>query len=250
MRLLTIIVILGAFGCTKTKSTTEQTVSDTTSLNQQTRIVPLDKGDEKIRFTDTTSNGVKIQFRELNQKTFDSLQRQIKRTDLQLSSFDRQITKLDSCLTFKLNNGKTDSLCNMDDGEYYEKYQIKGLLNKSNLLLVNFENWEEYHDFLINLKDGSYYILSPYYKVSPRQDLILGYADIAIAPIYTSELIITRIDKGELTTLINKDLGQISISNASWISNTDCLITIGSVVNGTNGTLETKDKRLYLIKVE
>jgi hypothetical protein len=249
MRLLKIIVILGTFGCTKTKSTTEQTVSDTTSLNQQTRIIPLDKGDEKTRLTDTTSNGVKIQFRELNQKTFDSLQRQIKRTDLQLSSFDRQVTKVDSCLTFKFNNGKTDSLCNMDDGEYYEKYQIKGLLNKSNSLLVNFENWEENHDFLINLKDGSYYILSPFYEVSPRQDLILGYVDIVAAPIYTSELLITRIENGTLTTLVKTDLGQISITDVSWISNTDCLITTATAVNEQNGTINTKDKKHYLIKI-
>jgi|GEM_PF-1955738 hypothetical protein len=250
MRLLIIIVILGTFGCSKTKTTTEQTVSDTTSLNHQTRIAPLDRGEEMARLMDTTSNGVKIQFRELNQKTFDSLQRQIKRTDLQLSSFDRQITKLDSCLTFKLNNGKTDSLCNMDDGEYYEKYQIKGLLTKSNSLLVNFENWEENHDFLINLKDGSYYILSPFYEVSPRQDLILGYVDIVTAPIYTGELLITRIEKGALTTLIKKDLGQISITDASWISNTDCLITTGTTVNKQNGTIDIKDKKLYLIKIE
>ena len=138
----------------------------------------------------------------------------------------------------------------MDDGEYYEKYQIKGLLTKSNVLLVNFENWEENHDFLLNLKDGSYYILSPFYEVSPRQDLILGYVDIVNAPIYKGELIITRIEKGALTTLIKKDLGQISITDGSWISNNDCLITTGTTVNKQNGTIEIKDKKHYLIKIE
>ncbi len=206
MRSVLLITLLLTTCCAKTNSTTEQTVTDTTSISTESiRASHRDRVEEQTRLTDTTSNGFKLKFLELNEGAFDSLQLLTKRTSISLKPFTKQVTKLDSCLTFKLGNGKVDSLCNMDDGEYFEKYTIKGLWEEKDLLLVDFANWEEAHDFLINLKDGSYYILGPFYETAPGQDFVLSYVDISVAPIYSSELLLTKIEKGKLTVLLKEN---------------------------------------------
>ena len=235
-------------GCTNQKTTTEQTISDTVRQSSELlQIIPTDKQEARITLTDTVLNGHSVKFYELTATTFDSLQRQKKETEINLKSADSQIKKLDSCVVIKFQNQKIDSLCNMDDGEYYEKYLIKGLWEENKLILANFENWEESHDFFINLKDGSYYILTPFYEVNPKQDLILTYVDIAAAPIYSSELMISQIQKGVFTTLYKKDLGQTTITEVKWISNSGCLLTTGFVDIGTN---DVKDKKWYRMKIE
>lgn len=192
-------------------------------------------------------NGHSVKFRELTSKSFDSLQSLGKQTKLILTSADNQIKKLDSCLIIKYQNLKTDSLCNWNDGEEYEKYLVKGLWEANNLLLINFENWEENHDFFISLKDGSYYILTPFYEVNPNHSKILSYVDIAAAPIYSSELMISEIDEGSFTTLYKKELGQTTITEALWISNTDCILATGFVEVETD---DIKDKKWYLMTIE
>lgn len=235
-------------GCTNQKPSTEQTISDTARQSSQIiEIIPIEKQETQLTLTDTVLNGHSVKFFELTAKSFDSLQSQIKRTDIILKSADNQIKKLDSCVIIKFQNQQSDSLCNMDDGEYYEKYLIKGLWEENKLLLVNFENWEENHDFFINLKDGSYYILTPFYEVNPKRDIVLTYVDIAAAPIYSSELMISRIQKGVFTTLYKKQLGQTTITDAKWISNLDCLLTTGFVDIGTN---DIKDKKWYRMTIE
>jgi hypothetical protein len=167
-------------GCTNQKATTEQTVDDTVrQASGPFKIIPTDNQEVRITLTDTVLNGHSIKFYELTAKTFDSLQRQTKTTEINLQSADNHVKKLDSCFVIKLQNHKADSLCNMDDGEYNEKYLIKGLWDEHKLILAHFENWEESHDFFINLKDGSYYILTPFYEVNPNRDFLLTYVDIA-----------------------------------------------------------------------
>ncbi|MBX2964539.1 MAG: hypothetical protein KF845_00235 [Cyclobacteriaceae bacterium] len=248
MRQVSIIIFLLTVGCTNQKTTTEQIVSDTVRQSSElTKIKPTDKHETQITLTDTSLNGHSVKFYQLTATIFDSLQRQTKQTEINLKSADSQIKKLDSCVVLKFQNQKIDSLCNMDDGEYFEKYLIKGLWEENKLLLVHFENWEESHDFFINLKDGSYYILTPFYEVNPKRDMILTYVDIAAAPIYSSELMISQIQKGVFKTLYKKDLGQTTITDAKWISNSDCLLTTGFVDIGTN---DVKDKKWYRMTIE
>jgi len=235
-------------GCTNQKPTTEQAIGDTVRQPSEIfEIKPTDNKEVRITLTGTVLNGHSVKFYELTAKTFDSLQRQIKTTEINLQSADNQIKKLDSCFVIKLQNHKMDSLCNMDDGEYYEKYLIKGLWDENELILAHFENWEESHDFFINLKDGSYYILTPFYEVNPKRDVLLTYVDIAAAPIYSSELMISQIKKGVFTTLYKKNLGQTTITDAKWISNTDCILATGFVDIGTD---EIKDKKWYRMTIE
>jgi hypothetical protein len=248
MRQVSIAIFLLTVGCSNQRETYEQAATDT--VNIQSKSIQMDQVDNWVKpkeLTDTISNGASIKFFELTDNTFDSLQQLSKLTYIPLKSFDKKTTKLDNCKTFKLNNGKVDSLCNMDDGEYYERYSIKGLWDEKNLLLVNFENWEESHDFLINLTDGGHYILTPSYEVSPKLDIIISYVDISDEPLYSSELLITKIQKGTLTTLLQRDLGQMTITDASWISNYDCLISTGFVDFETDNI---KDRKKYLIKIE
>jgi hypothetical protein len=248
MRQVSIIIFFLTVGCTNQKRTTEVTVSDTVRQSSDlVEIVTNDKKEIQITLTDTVLNGHSVRFYELTATAFDSLQAQTKQTEINLKSADSQIKKLDSCVVLKFQNQKTDSLCNWDDGEEYEKYLIKGLWEENKLLLVNFENWEENHDFFIDLKDGSYYILTPFYEVNPKRDIILTYVDIAAAPIYSSELMISQIQKGIFTTLYKKDLGQTTITDAKWISNSDCLLTMGFVDIGTN---DIKDKKWYRMTIE
>lgn len=135
----------------------------------------------------------------------------------------------------------------MDDGEYIETYAIKGLWEEKNLLLVNFQNWEESHDLLINLTDGAHYLLTPFYEVSPDRGVIISYVDVSKAPIYSSELLLTKVEKGKLTTILQRDLEQTTITDAVWVSNYDCLITTGFIdINTDNIT----DRRKYLIRLE
>lgn len=235
-------------GCTNQKPTTEQPISDTVRRPSEIiEIRPTDNQEVRITLTDTVLNGHSVRFYELTAKTFDSLQRQTKTTEIKLQSADNQIKKLDSCFVIKLQNHKADSLCNMDDGEYYEKYLIKGLWDENKLILAHFENWEESHDFFINLKDGSYYILTPFYEVNPERDVLLNYVDITAAPIYSSELMISQIKKGVFTTLYKKHLGQTTITDAKWISNTDCILTTGFVDIGTD---DIKEKKWYRMTIE
>jgi hypothetical protein len=89
--------------------------------------------------------------------------------------------------------------------------------------------------------------LTPFYEVNPKQDKILTYVDIAAAPIYSSELMISRVQRGIFTTLYKKDLGQTTITDMKWISDSDCVLTTGYVDIGTN---DVKDKKWYRMTIE
>ena len=88
--------------------------------------------------------------------------------------------------------------------------------------------------------------MTPFYAVSPSRDIIISYVDVSSAPIYSSELLLTKVDNGTLTTILQRDLGQTTITNAVWVSNRECLITTGIVDDETD---ETTDIRNYLIRI-
>ena len=174
-----------AVGCSNQKTTTDKIVSDT--VKQSSGLTENKSASDpvtQITLTDTVLNGHAVKFHELTQATFDSLLRQSKQTEIEIKSAENQIKRLDSCVLIKLLNQKMDTLCNKHDGEYFEKYLVKGLWEENNLLLVHFDNWEESHDFFLSLKDGSYYVLTPFYEVNPKREMLLTYVDIAAIPIY------------------------------------------------------------------
>jgi hypothetical protein len=248
MRQVSIVLFLLTVSCSNPKSTTDQTIADNTrESSEPMEYMPSDGQEDRIHLTDTVLNGHTVEFYELTFASFDSLQKLSKQTEVDLQSADNHFAKVDSCFIVKLQNQETVSLCNWDDGEEFEKYSIKGLWEKNNLLLVSFKNWEESHDFFFSLKDGSYYILTPFYEVNPKQNKILTYVDIAAAPIYPSELMISQVQQGIFTTLYKKDLGQTTIMDAKWISDLDCVLATGYVDIGTD---DVKDKKWYRMTIE
>jgi hypothetical protein len=245
MRQVSILTLILTIGCTNPKQTSDQ--KENNIINVPSELIKvIDYKVMRLGLTDTTTNQARIEFINLTDESFASIKGLTKRTNVPLTSFDSRVRKLDSCLTFRSDNGRIDSLCNKDDGEYFEKYSIKGIWQEKNLLLVNFQNWEERHDFLINLSDGSHYLLTPFYEVSPSRDIIISYVDISSAPIYSSELLLTKVDNGKLTTILQRDLGQTTITDAFWVSNRECLITAGIVDDESD---KTTDIRPYLIRI-
>lgn len=248
MRQVSILLFVLTVSCSNHKPTMERTVGNASNQSSgDTENISAGGQEGRVELTDTVLYGHSIKFQELTRNGFDSLQKLARRTELALKLADNYSTKVDSCFIIKLQNNKTDSLCNWDDGEEFEKYVIKGLWEANKLLLIRFDNWEESHDFFINLVDGSYYILTPFYELNPKQDKILTYVDIAAAPIYSSELMISQVQQGVFMTLYRKDLGQTTITNASWISDSVCVLSTGYVDVGTN---DIRDKKWYRMTLE
>ena len=245
MRFIIRTILIVTIGCTNSKVVNEQSAGDTAQVKNS--IAKSTPPTTQINLTDTTSNGMSVKFIELTDKTYDSLQVYIRRKEIPVNAYEQFVEASDTCFTIRLANNQTDTLCNMDDGEYYEKFEIKGLWKPHDILLVNFQNWEESHDFMINLKTGEHYILTPFYEPSPTLNLILSYIDISSAPIYESVLLITRFDNGTITTLYQKPLGEVSITDAGWISNTECLLAAEVIDFDTN---EVKVKKKFMVKVE
>lgn len=230
-------------GCSNPKNSIDQPVHDTTVLEH---MADEEYESQQVSLTDTIVNGHAVTFSELTQETFDSLRQRKIETKIPLTTPDNRLTKQDSCFMLQLDNGKIDSLCNWDDGEEFEKYVVKGLWKDKNILLVNFANWEENHDFLLNLNDGSYNILTPYYELSPQADLLLTSVDIAAMPIYESELSVSKAESGKFITLYHKELGQLSITDAFWISNTECIMAARTDI----GTSKVRDRKWYRMTIE
>jgi hypothetical protein len=248
MRQVSLIIFLLIIGCSNSNSTNELVASDTVRQAwTSAEIVPSDIYENPVTLTDTVSNGYSIKFYELTSDEYDSLQKLTIDTKLPLKSADSQIKKVDSCFIVNLQSQNVDSLCNWDDGEEYEKYSIRGFWKGDKLLLVNYENWEESHDFFLNLKDGSYYILAPFYETNPTQNIVLNYVDILAAPIYSSELMVSLIQNDIITTLYKKNLEQTTITEAKWISKTDCLLAT-SFVDFRSNTV--KERNWYRMTID
>src|SRR5689334_23252262 len=121
-----ILMLLLTVSCSGPKSTTEQTISDTTQQSGSPTSAPADI-QETETLTDAVLNGHSVKFCELSFHEFDSLKNLSKQTEITLKPADSYFKKIDSCFVVKLQNQKVDSLCNWDDGEQFEKYSIKGL---------------------------------------------------------------------------------------------------------------------------
>src|SRR5205809_3714454 len=104
MREVSIIIFLLTVGCTNQKTTIEQTVSTVGQSSEPIEIIPTDEQKTQITLTDTALNGHTVKFYELTTKAFDSLQRQVNRTEINLMSADNQAKKLDSCFIIKFQN--------------------------------------------------------------------------------------------------------------------------------------------------
>ena len=111
---------------------------------------------------------------------------------------------------------------------------------------MNFENWEEQHDYLINLNDGSHYILGPEYRLSPNNKLMLSFIDMISYPIYPNEFILSEFNQKGFNEYFNIDFGEQTITSANWLTNDQLLINAGQI---NYETLELANESRYLLKL-
>ncbi|MEQ1585984.1 MAG: hypothetical protein ABL895_08915 [Cyclobacteriaceae bacterium] len=229
MSLRLILIIILATSCSRTKETPAQTANDSTADIELSENVKAKEQTFNLRvFRDTTLNGVTLKFIELTDKDYNSLSQQIKETGIPLQSTSDLVSKVDSCLLVKLDNKKTDSLCNKRQGDNFEEYNFNGLWKEKGLVLVSYQDWEGGSDFFINLKDGGYYYLTHNYKVSPDLKHIFSFVELNETAFIPSGLMLTECDNGAISTKLNIEFDRVIITSLSWLTNDQCLISAGS----------------------
>lgn len=227
MKRFMIFILAIIVSCSKPQPAGEATVADTTRANQPVAVGAPENHYPSTVLRDTVLNGHAVKFHLVSEADFDSLLTHAQYANVRLSRADACVKKIDSCFIVKLQNQSADSLCNKDDGEYFERYAIKGLWEKHKVLWISFENWEENHDFLLSTKDGRYLVLGPYYEVSPGEDKVLTYVDMIEVPIYPGDLQLTKFADGTFKTIYRKQIDWLTVLEAKWISDSEFIMAAG-----------------------
>jgi len=229
MSLRLLLIIFLATSCSSTKETPAQTVNNSTVNVDLSENVKTKEQTFNLReFRDTTLNGVTLKFIELTDNDYHSLGQQTKETGVPLQSTSDLVSTVDSCLLVKLDNKKTDSLCNKRQGDNFEKYNFNGLWKEKGLVLVSYQDWEGGSDFFINLKDGRHYYLTHNYKISPDLKHILSFVELNETAFIPSGMMLTECDNGAISTKLNIEFDQVIITSLYWLTNDQCLISAGS----------------------
>lgn len=245
MRLL--IILLVVTSCSKTKDTAIKTQNDSTINRDKEVSVKIREQMFRLRdLRDTTLNGIDLKFTELSDKDYNSLKGRIKETDFPLQFILDPASQTDSCLLVKLENGKTDSLCNTRQGDYFEEYTFKGLWKENGLVLVSYSDWEGGNDFFINLKDGGHYNLTHHYAVSPDLKHILSYVDLNETVFIPSALMLTECDNRTISTRLYIEFEGIIITNLSWLTHDQCLISVGTLDKDKFSVSDLRNLKLSL----
>lgn len=242
MRFCLFIIPIFIFSCSPTTKKEDNTSNDSSSVAKRV-FEPI--AVSWIGLKDTTLNGIKLKFRPINKSTFDSLVVLTIKTEIPFQSFDNLLVKSNACQVIKIQNGSTDSLCDVKDDKsgYFEKYTIRGLWKEKNSLVVNYNDWESYDDFLINLIDGSIYQLNSFYEISPDQNHILGY-NTAIA-LNGNDFMYSEISNKSVKTLFQIDFGKVAIKNLKWLNETECVLSGGVMEEG----FEFKKELYYVMSI-
>jgi hypothetical protein len=231
--------------CSKTKETTTQTAMDSLTNIENLDNIKTNKQIFNLKeLRDTTLNGVSLNFIELTDKDFNSLKDQIKESDFPLQLTFDNISKTDNCILVKLDNGKTDSLCNKRQGDNFEEYSLYGLWKENGLVLVSYQDWEGGNDFFINLKDGGYYNLTHNYKVSPDLKKILSFVDLNETAFIPSGLMLTECGNRTIDTKLYIEFETVIITSLSWLTNDQCLITAGKLDNENFSVSDVRNFKL------
>ena len=170
-----------------------------------------------------------IFFDEISKWEFDSLKSSATQDTIPTSAIDIYDYSEDTCIIMNYESS-VDSFCYFDDGEYFEKYHLKGEWTKANQVLINFQNWEEQHDFLVDKKSGKMYILNPEYSLSPNGKFLVTYANTIDYPIYPNNILLAEITPDSIKTQLNRDLSDlITISYIGWLGDFDALVKASEI---------------------
>jgi hypothetical protein len=218
-------MIIVAASCSQAKQPSMQAGNDST-VNRDYKETK-DQLFTLKEFRDTTLNGITLTFRELTDEDYNSLKQQIRETALPLQFSSHLVSTIDSCLLIKLENGKTDSLCNKRQRDYFEQFTFRGLWEQNGLVLLNYADWEGGSDFFIKLDDGDQYYLTNNYKAAPDLKHILSFVDLNEAAFVPSGLMLTECDNRKISTKLNIEFKRVLITSLSWLTNDQCLISAG-----------------------
>ena len=179
---------------------------------------------------DTVINRWNLTFKQIGITEFKKLsKKQI------LTSFDQDdtrgfLTNKDSCYYLTLHTKEKDTLCDLDDGEYFEKYSLKGFSQKTNTLIFDWKNWEEAHSILINLNENKHWILCPEYSVSPNNNRLVTFSNYIDNPIYEeNELFIYDLSKNSVNQICRFSDESYGVFKANWIDVNTIIIELKQV---------------------
>jgi hypothetical protein len=245
---LFLLVGMFALSCSQSKSNLEKEALDSAKKAQAKFIEPTKV--QLIKLNDTTVNGIHLKFRLLNQSKYDSLQKLEIKTSIPVEDAGQYIRKIGNYQLVLLKNGSIDSLCDSHDEKsgYKSTYTIKGFWRDRNQLLVNFQDWESYDDYFISLNDGFEYYLNTAYELSPNKNLIIGYTNYNLIPLYGNSFMLSGLTENSIVKYFNFDFGQVAIRNLQWVGEKQCIFSIGELSN-ESGAFELRGEQLYLLNL-
>mgnify|MGYP000871670735 FL=1 len=179
---------------------------------------------------DTIINSWNLSFKQISLYDFKSLSKKQISTDFQQNETSEFLTKKDSCYYLTLFTNEKDTLCNFDDGEYYEKYSLKGFSKKTNTLIFHWENWEEAHSILINLNENKHWVLCPEYEVSPDKNRLVTFSNYIDNPIYEeNELFLYELTDYSVNQICRFSNVHYGVFSTRWTDVNTILIEIKKV---------------------
>jgi hypothetical protein len=141
--------------------------------------------------------------------------------------FPYNIVRKDSMLILKFSNGSADTLTNRKSRQV--KYSLNGFWKENNLVLVNYEDWEDSDFYLISMTSGKYFNLASTYIISPFKTRLLTFSNTLNEPTYSNGFLIARFDKTGIIEEIKVGSDKWAIENACWIDENTLIITISII---------------------
>lgn len=146
------------------------------------------------------------------------------------NKFSEVVFEKDSCLFIKLKNEEVDTLCSFQNPSgYFEKHYPKKYWKEKGKLIMNFSNWEESNDYIVELSDGSIFNLAPNYTISPDENYIFMYTNYFFDPLYSNSISIAKVSKGKAEMILETDPFPYTVKYAKWTSSSTVLLNIEEV---------------------
>lgn len=196
--------------------------------------------------TDTIINNYHFLTRQISSVEFEEMYKSKKETSFGRNYTNDFLQKTDSCFYILKLHGDIDTLCNFDDGEYFEKYQLEGFSKKTNTLIFKWKNWEEAHPILLHLNCKNYWILNPDIEISPDKNRLISYSNFIYNPTYgDNELLIYEMQKDSVIVNYSFSDPDFGVFESKWINENTILIKVKRIDHE-----EFKEKESYYYKMK
>ncbi|MEP0462262.1 MAG: hypothetical protein ABJD55_12595 [Flavobacteriaceae bacterium] len=202
---------------------------------EENKIIELEKrviGFDTINIfpKDTIINSWNLTFKQINESDFKAQIGKQVITSFEQDNTSEFLIRKDSCYYLTLNSKEKDTLCDFDDGEYHEKYSLKGFSKQTNTLIFDWENWEEAHSILINLNENKHWILCPEYEISPDQSWLTTFSNYIDNPIYEeNELFLYELTENSVTEICRFSNENYGVFAVRWTDANTILIELKKV---------------------